>query len=100
MKKLLIACIPVVFFSCAAQAQSILSIARYADHTLALTDMPCPDGSYGKTATFNSYGQGAGRGHGCWTQVGITVNVRWLQVSGEKKPPTTIPSKDFEKVEN
>lgn len=99
-KHLALAAILAATLASAAQAQSITSIARYGDHTVALSSMPCPANQYAKTAIYNSYGPERGVAYGCWTSARTQVTVSWFRVNTTRQPPESLPIQDFENVEN
>ena len=90
-----------ILASTAAQAQSIKMIARFDDHTVALSDMPCPVAGYGqKTAIYNSYGKNRGVAYGCWRGTRSQVELNWFKVNTQSTPPDIVPALNFDKVED
>lgn len=82
--------------STAAQAQTITKIARFDDHTVALSDMPCPASQWEKTAVYNSYGADRGRAVGCWSGSRDKVELTWFKVSTSRPLPKALPASDFQ----
>ena len=93
--------IAALFTATAVHAQSIKKIARYGDHTVALSDMPCPIDEYSsRTAIYNAYGGSGGSVLGCWVgEHSKTLTFRWLKNGTDRELPGELPSKDFETVE-
>ena len=92
----ILAAILAILATSAAQAQSIHSIARFSDYTVALSDMPCPNNPSAKTAVYISYAADRGKAYGCWTGGRIHVSIRWFRINTSRTPPESMDGKLFE----
>lgn len=94
------ALILVASISTATQAQSITHIARYPSETVALSNMPCPTSQWRKVAIHNAYSPERGTSYGCWARNGDSVTIDWYKIGSSKRPPGSVPFRDFVKADD
>jgi hypothetical protein len=88
--------IAAILAATSAQASNILSIARYSNYTISLSDMTCPHATWKKVAVFVSYDNSApGNAHGCYSDLGGTVSINWFRNNTGHRLPESVQRDDF-----